>query len=193
METTLHSGILTSLEGRYAKALFELAKEDTKKPYEQVNRISEGLLSLQKLLQASPLLKKTLLNPTIKRRERAAVIKDICLHLKAPAILGSFMEKLVIAGRLEALSLITSVYQSLLAEERGEERVEVISRHPLTTAQAYLLKDKLKKVFPKTLTLTFVNDSSVLGGVMVRVGSRVIDATLVTQLSQLGTAMKGNG
>jgi F0F1-type ATP synthase delta subunit len=50
----------------------------------------------------------------------------------------------------------------------------------------------LKKVFPRTLNLTLVNDSSVLGGIMVRIGSRVIDATLVTQLNQLATVMKGS-
>jgi F-type H+-transporting ATPase subunit delta len=187
METTLTSGILSSLPGRYAKALFDLARD-----HDKVETVGSGLSSVRKLILTSPVLKQALSNPTLNRQQQAAAIKDISLSLKGPEILGSFMEKLVEAGRMPHLDQIEKIYKSLVSEEKGEERIEVISSHPLTTSQATLLKDKLKKVFPRTLTLTFVNDSSVLGGIMVRVGSRVIDATLVTQLSQLATVMKGN-
>ena len=186
METALTSGILTSLPGRYAKALFDLAKEK-----KQVGGIGSSLISLEKLIQTSNDLQKTLANPIITHEEKMAVLAEICRQMKAPVLFLSFVEQLVKAQRIPYLSKIDEIYQDLVIQEKGEEKVEVISAYPLTTVQVTLLKDKLKKVFPRTLNLTFINDTNVLGGVMVRVGCRVIDATLITQLNQLATVMKG--
>jgi len=114
------------------------------------------------------------------------------MRLKTPKVFNSFVVQLVKAQRISYLSKIDRIYQNLVVQEKGEQNVEVISAYPLTTSQVNLLQDMLKKVFPRTLNLTLVNDSTVLGGIMVRIGSRVIDATLVTQLNQLATVMKGS-
>jgi F-type H+-transporting ATPase subunit delta len=187
METTLTSGTLTSLPGRYAKALFDLAREEG-----EVGSVGASLRSLAKLIQSSGVLKQALINPTFRREEQAAALAEICLSMKAPETVQSFVNQLLKAHRIPYLPHIEKIYRSLVLQAKGEQRVEVISAYRLTSAQSELLEDKLKKVFPGTLKLNFVNDSRVLGGVMVRVGSRVIDATLVTQLSQLATVMKGN-
>jgi F-type H+-transporting ATPase subunit delta len=186
METALTPGILTSLPGRYAKAIFDLAKEK-----KQVGGIGSSLNSLNELIKASKDLKRVLANPTISHEEQIGALSEICKKMKTPALFLSFVELLVKSGRISYLSKIDEIYHDLMIQEKGEEKVEVISAYPLTTAQVTLLKDKLKKVFPRTLNLTFINDTNVLGGVMVRVGCRVIDATLVTQLNQLATVMKG--
>jgi F-type H+-transporting ATPase subunit delta len=186
MESSLTSGILTSLPGRYAKALFDLARE-----HKQVAGIGVSLNSLSSLLQSSRELNHTLANPTIRTKEQTAVLKKICIQMKASSLFQSFVEHLVNARRIFYLVKIDEIYQDLMILEKGEEKVEIISAHPLTKSQVSLLKDKLKKVFPRTLSLTFINDTNVLGGVMVRVGCRVIDATLITQLNQLATVLKG--
>ena len=187
MENVLTSGILTSLPGRYAKALFDLAQEK-----KQTADVGSSLSSLTKLIQSTPLLKIALCNPTISCEEQTAALIEICQRLKTPEIFNSFVVQLVKAQRISYLLKIEGIYQNLVLQERGEENVEVISVYPLTTSQVNSLKDMLKKVFPRTLNLTLVNDSTVLGGIMVRIGSRVIDATLVTQLNQLATVMKGS-
>jgi F-type H+-transporting ATPase subunit delta len=187
METALTSGLLTSLPGRYAKALFDLAEADG-----QMEAVGASLQALENLIRSSKILKQALANPTLQRQEQAAALVEICVSMKAPEIVQSFAGQLVKSQRIPYLSKIEKIYQTLVSQAKGEQRVEVISAYRLTTSQAELLKDKLKKVFPGTLDLTFANDSSVLGGIMVRIGSRVIDATLVTQLSQLATVMKGN-
>ncbi len=175
------------MPGRYAKALFDVALEEG-----QVGSAGAALRSLEKLLQSSDVLKKALANPILSRNEQAAALAKIYAEMKAPEIVQSFAKLLMKAQRLALVSKISNIYQSLIFQEKGEQAVDVISAHPLTLSQSELLEDKLKKVFPGTLKLTFVNDPKVLGGVMVRVGSRVIDATLVTQLSQLATVMKGS-
>lgn len=187
MEIAITSGILTSLPGRYAKALFDLAEEKG-----EVEGVGFSLCALEKLIQASEALKQTLANPTIQWEEQEAVLKEICARMKVPEILQSFVGLLVKAQRIPYMHKIEKIYQSLVSQAKGEQRIEVISAYPLTSSQSQLLKDKLKKVFSGNLNLTFVNDPKVLGGIMLRVGSRVIDATLATQLNQLATAMKGS-
>ena len=187
MENVFSPGILTSLPGRYAKALFDLAKEK-----KQTGGVGSSLTSLVNLIQASSILKQVLNNPTISSKDQTAALVQMCIHLKTPKIFQSFIAQLMKAQRIAHLTQIDKIYQNLMLNEKGQENIEVISAHPLTTAQVHLLQDKLKQVFPRSLKLTLVNDPSVLGGIMVRIGSRVIDATLVTQLNKLASVMKGN-
>ena len=187
MKTTLTSGILTSLPGRYAKALFDLAQEE-----HQVQRVKSCLKVFTKLAHTSKDFGEVLANPKISRNEREAVLNALCIQIKAPDIFQSFMRQLVKAHRIPYLAQIEEIYQSLVSQEKKEQVVEVISAHPLTSAQSALLKETLKKAFPGIISLIFVNDPKVLGGIMIRVGSRVVDATLASQLNKLATVMKGS-
>ncbi len=187
MKTTLTSGILTSLPGRYAKALFDLAQEER-----QVQRVGSSLRAFKKLFHTSQDLHQVLTSPTISQKERGAALNALCMEMKVPEIFQSFVRQLVKAQRIPYLPHIEEIYQSLVAQEKKEQVIEVISAYPLTSAQSTLLKDRLKKAFPGIISLIFVNDPRVLGGIMVRVGSRVIDATLISQLNKLATVMKGS-
>ncbi len=187
METAVTPGILTSLPGRYAKALFDLAQDKT-----QVESVGSSLHDLEKVLQSSKQLRQILANPTLQEEEQVAVLTDICTQLEVPEILTSFAIRLFKAGRVSYLSQIGKIYQSLASQAKGERRIEVVSAYPLTASQGRLLKENLKRVYPETLNLIFVQDARVLGGVLIRAGSQVIDATLVTQLNKLATVMKGS-
>lgn len=187
MTTVLMPGTLTSLPGRYAKALFDLALEEG-----QTGSVGAALRTLEKLLQSSGVLKKALANPNLKRHEQALALAEICAQMKAPEIVQSFVKLLVITQRIFLIHKISRIYQNLISQAKGEQAIEVISAYRLTPAQSEMLEGKLKKVFPGTLKLTYINNPKVLGGIMIQIGSRVIDATLVTHLSQLATVMKGN-
>jgi F-type H+-transporting ATPase subunit delta len=187
MKTALTSGILTSLPGRYAKALFELAQEER-----QVQRVGSSLKAFKKLLLTSKDLSQVIANPTISRKDRGAALNALCVQMKAPEIFQSFINWLVKVRRTRYVPQIEEIYQSLVSQAKKEQVIEVISAYPLTSAQSTLLKDQLKKAFPGIISLIFVNDPKVLGGIMIRVGSRVIDATLVSQLNKLATVMKGS-
>jgi len=187
MEIALISGVLTSLPGRYAKALFELACDQG-----QVGPVGASLESLVKLIQSSKVLSQALVNPTFKRTEQAAVLQEICVSIKAPEMLISFARQLITSQRISYLPQIEKIYHSLASREKGEQEVEVISAYPLTPSQSQFLEGKLRKVVPGTLRMAFTHNPKVLGGIMVRIGSRVIDATLAMQINQLATVMKGN-
>jgi|GEM_PF-1394152 len=188
MKTALTPGILTSLPGRYAKALFDLAQEKR-----QVQGVGSSLRTFQRLISTSKALHQVLItNPAISQKEREAALNTLCIEMKAPQILQSFIGLLVKARRTSYLSQIEGIYQGLVSQAKKEQIIEVISAYPLTSVQKNLLKDRLRETFPGILSLVFINDSKVLGGIMLRVGSRVIDATLVSQLNKLATVMKGS-
>ncbi|MBX9805282.1 MAG: ATP synthase F1 subunit delta [Alphaproteobacteria bacterium] len=187
MKNAVTSGILTSLPGRYAKALFDLAKEN-----KQVDDVGSALADLSMLIHSSPDLKLILENPTIKSEDQEAALKEICVQMKTPEMVQSFAGLLVNASRISYLDKIRQIYENLTSHAKSEQKIEVISAYPLTKVQSKLLKENLNKVASGDLILTFITDPKVLGGIMVRIGSRVIDATLATQLNQLATVMKGN-
>lgn len=187
MRIALTPGILTSVPGRYAKTLFDLAQEKR-----QVQGVGSSLRAFRKLIHTSKALHQVLANPAISRKEREMALNALCMEMKAPQIFQSFVSLLVKAQRIPYLPQIEGIYQSLVSQAKKEQVIEIVSAYPLTPAQSNLLKDGLKKAFPGILSLVFINDPKVLGGIMVRVGSRVIDATLVSHLNKLATAMKGS-
>ena len=86
MENVFSPGILTSLPGRYAKALFDLAKEK-----KQMAGVASSLTSLVNLIQSSPVLKQAINNPTISCKDQTAALVEMCIHLKTPKIFQSFI------------------------------------------------------------------------------------------------------
>ena len=185
MKAIVTSGVLTSLAGRYAKALFDLSREQG-----QEEAVGKGLKALEKQIRL-PQLARALANPTIQRGHQAAVLQEVCAQMGLPERLQSFGVQLVKARRLNILPDVEKIYHNLILQAKGEQPVEVISAQALTPSQQRTLKSALSLSLAGTLAITFATDPRVLGGVMVRIGSQVIDATLATQLNQLATVMKG--
>jgi F-type H+-transporting ATPase subunit delta len=185
MEAIVTSGILTSLAGRYAKALFDLSLDQG-----QGDDVGKGLKALEKQIR-SPHLAQVLTNPTIQRDQQAAVLREVCARMGLPESLQSFVVQLAKARRLSILRQVEEIYHNLTLAAKGEQPVEIISAQALTPSQQRTLKKTLSQSLPGNLAITFVKDSKVLGGIMMRIGTRVIDATLATQLNQLAAVMKG--
>jgi F-type H+-transporting ATPase subunit delta len=175
MEAIVTPGTLTSLTGRYAKALFDLSMDQG-----QGDTVGKGLKALEKQIQSTELA-QVLADPTIQRHQQAAILQ----------VLQSFVVQLAKARRLALLPKVGEIYHSLTLQAKGEQRVEIISAHTLTPSQQRFLKGKLTASLPGKLAISFVKNPRVLGGIMVRIGSRIIDASLATHLHQLATAMKG--
>ncbi len=108
-----------------------------------------------------------------------------------PEVLQSFIIQFTRARRLSILPQVEGIYRNLALTAKGEQPVEIISAHTLTSSQQRTLKSTLSQTLSGKLAITLIKDPRVLGGIMVRIGSRVIDATLATQLNQLATVLKG--
>ena len=177
----------TGLAGRYAGALYALAVDSNK-----VDFIHDELGSLGAMLGESQDLKKLVESPILSRGEQQAAIIAIMEKSGADALTVKFLGTLAANGRLSALPRVIQAFQQEHARRRGQVSAEVIS--------AVALDDSRKAVVEKTvarlagsdkLSLSMRVDPSLIGGLVVRIGSRMIDTSIKTKLSRLESAMKG--
>jgi F-type H+-transporting ATPase subunit delta len=170
---------------RYAGALFDLARE--KKSVDGIERELDKFLGL---LRDSADLRRFVLSPMFSNVQQEQGLSAI---LKASGIGGLARDFLLVLAknrRLFAIENVIKAYKSLSAKERGEVEAEVVSAAPLTKAQIENLTDTLRQKLGKTPKLTTTVDPKLLGGLVVRVGSQMIDTSLRTKLKNLEKVMK---
>ncbi len=167
-------------------ALFQLSLEK-----KALDAVASDLANLAKLVEQnedfSALLKNPVLDQNTKAKAVAAVAKKVKLHKLTANFLGVLVEN----RRLRYLSKIAVSFLQIVADHRGEIKAEVVSASKLTKAQADALKKELKKSLGRDIAFEVTIDPGLLGGLRVKVGSRVIDNSLKTKLDNLTLAMKG--
>jgi F-type H+-transporting ATPase subunit delta len=177
---------ITGLAGRYATAVFELALEEN-----ALDALAGDLAQLQSLLSASPELAKLVRSPVVSRDDQARAMAAVLTQAKASPITSNLVLLLARKRRLFALSGIIRGFEALLARRRGEIAAEVTSARPLSDADTAELKRVLKDKLGREPKLTTHVDPKLLGGLVLQVGSRMIDSSLRTKLATLRAAMKG--
>ena len=182
------SSMTTGVAERYASALFDLAKDQG-----QQVQVEQDLTRFQALLDESPDLTRMVLSPAFSSGEQGKAIAAITAKAGIGGLTGNFLKLLARNRRLFAVSGMIKNYRIIAARARGEVAAEVASAHPLTDAQMQALKDQLKASLGKDVNIAAKVDASLLGGLVVKVGSRMIDSSLKTKLEQLKVAMKGTG
>lgn len=178
----------TGLAERYAGALFELAEAD--KALDQVNG---ELQAIAGLVRGSKDLERMIRSPVISREEQGKAIDAILDRLGASALTRRFVGLIAHNRRLYVLLDIIAAFSRRLARARGESTAEVTSAQPLTPDQLSAIGTALKKVVGTQVVLLTRTDPSLLGGMIVKVGSRMIDSSLKTKLLRLSFAIKGIG
>lgn len=182
-----HSGgIQASLGGRYATALFELAREA-----KALDAVERSLATVRTALSESSDFKALTVSPLIARGDAKKAIAAAATALQLDATTANFLGVLADNRRLGELPAILGAFRSLLASHRGETTAEVTSAHPLDTGQQDALRQQLKTRLGRDVSIDLNVDSALLGGLVVRVGSQMIDSSIKTRLSTLANAMKG--
>jgi len=175
------------LAGRYANALFELAQDQ-----KAVDAVSTDLASLRRALETSPDLARLVRSPVFSAEDHAKALKAILEKMGAQALTTKFVLLLAQKRRLFILTHVIAAFESLLAKSRGETEAEVTAARALSDGEVAELKAVLKSKLGKEPRLHSKIDPSLLGGLVVKVGSRMIDSSLRTKLDGLRVAMKGN-
>jgi len=175
------------LAGRYALALFELAEEQ-----KAVDAVSADLASLRKAMESSADLKRLVKSPVFSAEDHAKALKAILEKMGANALTIKFLLLLASKRRLSPLAGIIKSYESLVAKSRGETEAEVTAARALSDSEIADLKSALKAKLGKEPRLHSKIDPTLLGGLVVKVGSRMIDSSLRTKLDGLRAAMKGH-
>lgn len=179
-------GIKASLPGRYAAALFDLASEQG-----QVTAVERDLDTLGEAVHQTDDFAALIRNPQITREATAKAMDAIADLLSLSGLTRNFLGVLAHNRRLAALPDVVRAFSAIAAAQRGEVTAQVTSAHPLSDAQLKALTEKLKAREGKDIKLTASVDPEILGGLVVRVGSRQIDSSIRTRLNSLAQTMKG--
>ncbi|CCQ72365.1 F0F1 ATP synthase subunit delta [Magnetospira sp. QH-2] len=177
---------VTGLAGRYATALFELAEEGS-----VLDSVAENLAQLQAMFDESAELRRIIQSPVISRAEQSAVMAALVEKAEMAELTRNFVGLVAQKRRLAALPRIIRAYQALLAAKRGETTAQVVAAKSLTAKQTESLTATLKKGMGKDVSVDVTVNPDLLGGMIVKVGSRMIDSSLRTKLEQLRLTMKG--
>ncbi|MGH6990007.1 MAG: F0F1 ATP synthase subunit delta [Stellaceae bacterium] len=177
---------VSGLAERYARALFDLADEGR-----ALDAVAADLGSLSAMLGASPDLKRMIRSPVLDRLSQGRAIAALADTARLTPLTHNFLGLLARNRRLFALPEMIAAFLADLARRRGEVMAEVISAAPLTPAQGAALAEALRQSAGAKLTIQSHVDPSLLGGLVVRIGSRMIDASLKSKLNRLQLAMKG--
>ncbi|TDK34510.1 F0F1 ATP synthase subunit delta [Rhizobium deserti] len=182
------SQLISGVAERYASSLFELALEAG-----SVDAVGADLDRFRALMVESEDLRRLVASPVFSAGEQQRAVSAVAAKAGIAGIVGNFLK--VVAGnrRLFALPGMIRAFHIIAAAHRGEITAEVTSAHALTPAQETELKSALKGVTGKDVAIAVTIDPSILGGLVVKVGSRQIDTSLRTKLSTLKLALKEVG
>ena len=177
---------VSGLAERYAKALFELA-DDRK----VLDEIANDLRALRGLLDESADLRRLVRSPVVSRLEQGKAVAALGEHAGFSTLTRNFLGVVARNRRLFVLPGVIAAYLKELAARRGEVTAEVTAARPLSAAQTDAVNEQLRKVVGGKVALDLRIDPSLIGGLIVKVGSRMVDASLKSKLARLQLAMKG--
>jgi F-type H+-transporting ATPase subunit delta len=179
---------MAGVAGRYATALFELANEQNK-----LDEVDRDLSKFQAMLDGSEDLGRLVASPAFAAEDQERALKAVMDWASIGATTGNFLRVVARNRRLAAAGDMVKTFRTLLARHRGEVVAEVKSAVPLSEDQIAALKAMLKAPDAKDIRLDTKVDPSLLGGLVVRIGSRMFDSSLKTKLSNLKVVLKGTG
>lgn len=182
------NAIVTGVAGRYASALFDLAKDAG-----NLDAVESDLAGMKRLIRESDDFATLIKSPILSRDEQTAGMQAILSAAGASDLTTRFMGVVIENRRLFTLEDIVEAFAALLADHKGETTAEVASAVSLSQAQEEALRATLTARLGRQVILDATVDPSLLGGLVVRVGSRMIDSSLRTKLDNLQIAMKGVG
>jgi len=181
-ETTGNSG----LAARYAAALFELAEES-----HGFDAVADDLRALRAMLAESADLVRLIRSPVLSREEQGKAVAALAERAALSALTRNFLGVVAANRRLFAVPAMIEAYLKQLAERRGEVTAEVTVAHPLGEARQAALTEQLRRIVGARVAVDVRVNPALLGGMIVKVGSRMVDASLSSRLQRLRLAMRG--
>lgn len=166
-----------------AQALLELADER-----QQVDAVGGEMAAIAQTLRETPELAPFLASPSIKDADRAAVLERTIIPQSSPLVAG-FLRLLVGKGQLGQLGQIADAYAKLLDQRAGRVDVDVIVARPLSGQQLDEVRDRVSRALNKSANVNQKVDESILGGIIVRYGDKLIDGSVRSQLKAIEDKM----
>lgn len=172
---------------RYANALIDLAQHS-----EVLDKVEKDMVDIRAMLSSSEDMRTLVESPLISRSDQESALHALSKKAKLQTLSSNFLGVLAQNRRLNLLGEMIVAFFKSLAERRGEVDVHVLTAHPLSAKQKSALQDALSKVTTGSVNLENETDESVLGGMVVTVGSFMIDDSVARKLEQLRNEMQRN-
>ena len=165
---------------RYVKALFDVAQ-----PAGALDAVAKDLRALTVAIGQSTELQSVLSNPLLARDSQADAFLAIARHMKAHELVHRFVALLAHQKRLPLLPLISELFDARLAHERGELQGELIAATPLSSKEVEQIGERLSKAYGRKITLDVRQDASLLGGMIIKIGSLQLDGSVAGKMHRL--------
>ncbi|MCL3881378.1 F0F1 ATP synthase subunit delta [Marivita sp. GX14005] len=188
MDVSEPASISSGIADRYAMAVFDLAKED-----KELDKLETDLDDLSAALASSPDLMDLIQSPVYSRDAQAGAIQAIAAKMGLMETLRNVLGLMASKRRLFVVPQMVTRLRDLIAEEKGEVTADVTSAIALTDAQSKELAKTLKSSVGKDVKIKATVDESLIGGLVVKVGSKMIDTSIRSKLNSLQNAMKEVG
>jgi len=179
---------VSGLAARYAAALFDLADEN-----KVLDQTAQDLVALKQLLAESADLRRVVRSPVLSRADQGRAMEAVMAQAGISPLVRKFVGLVAQNRRLFSLDGMIEGYLAELARRRGELTAQVTSARPLSQEQLAAVTDALRQAMGSKVSVAVRVDPALIGGMIVKVGSRMIDSSLRTKLTKLKIAMKGIG
>src|ERR1043165_8871517 len=179
------NGIVSGVAGRYATALFDLALESS-----AVDQVQADLKAFDTLVTESPELTRLVRSPAFSAEEQARALAAVLDKVGLKGIAANFLKVVASNRRLFAVREMIRGFNALVAKHKGEVTAEVTVAEQLNDTRMNDIRDALKQVTGKDVKIDVTVDPSIIGGLKVKLGSRMVDASLRTKLNSMRIAMK---
>jgi F-type H+-transporting ATPase subunit delta len=176
------------VSGRYATALFELARDE-----KSVDAVAADLAKFDAMLADSDDLRRLVRSPVFSADSQSRALAAILDKAEIAGIAANFLKVLTANRRLFAVADVIRAFRALVAKFKGEATADVTVAEALSEPNLDALKAALKAVTGKDVTLNVKVDPSIIGGLVVKLGSRMVDSSLRTKLNSIKHAMKEAG
>lgn len=182
------TSLISGVAQRYAGSLYELAEQA-----KSVSKVEKELDQFEKLIEGSADMKRLIASPVFSADDQLRAVSAIADKAKIAGLTGNFLRVAARNRRLFAVPGMIKAFRQIAAQARGEMAADVTSAHALTAAQQKELAATLKSVAGKDVAINVTVEPSLLGGMIVKMGSRQIDTSLKTKLNSLKLALKEVG
>lgn len=179
------SAPVSGAAGRYASALFELAQESN-----AIDTVEGELATLQSAIDGSAELRGFFKSPVYGRDEQLSAVAALASKAGFGALVSNFLKLIAQNRRLSALEDMIRAFRALAADHRGEVSAEAATAAPMSDDQIKALRLEIERMVGKAVNLETRVDPDLLGGLVVKIGSKMVDASLKTKLNRLKTVMK---
>ena len=178
------SAFSNSTSKSYALALYELSKENS-----ELNKVEDGMIGLKTLLIESSDFKEMILNPTVTKEEKNKVIIKIVDQYSFCQTLKKFMGFLTIKNRLFFLNQIIDSFLNLVSSSKGELKAKLLSSKELSKIELEKIRNELSQDFRSPIKIDYKHDPDLIVGLVIQVGSIMVDTSIKTKLRQLQKSM----